>query len=190
MRPPLPAAIVPRPSTGVLFPPRRDSRLRYIDDVISISGVGPAHTAVVCRSVVRIQCGCGRPRGILRAARPLRRGHRGRRHGEYRKHRFGVWLWVVGCRRRIISVRTVSRLREDLDLDTNASSVAMTLVERIHGLEAQLHALCSQFPALQVKRSKKEDANFAKLQAGTSPIWRWPRQPGGTARTAVPDLSW
>jgi chaperone modulatory protein CbpM len=48
--------------------------------------------------------------------------------------------------RSIVAVRSVSRLREDFDLDTNALSVALRLVERIHELEAQLRDLQSQFP--------------------------------------------
>ena len=53
---------------------------------------------------------------------------------------------------RVVAVRTVNRLREDFDLDANALSLALGLVERIHGLEAQLRELRSQFPALRVKR--------------------------------------
>jgi chaperone modulatory protein CbpM len=58
------------------------------------------------------------------------------------------WTFTTEC---IVTVRTVSRLRQDFDLDANALSVALNLVERIHGLEAQLQALRSQFPALRVK---------------------------------------
>lgn len=47
------------------------------------------------------------------------------------------------------TVRTVGRLREDFDLDTNALSVALALVERIRGLEAQLQELRTQFPRLR-----------------------------------------
>ncbi|MBC8008367.1 MAG: hypothetical protein H7X76_10010 [Prolixibacteraceae bacterium] len=53
------------------------------------------------------------------------------------------WSFTADC---VVTVRTVSRLREDFDLDANALSVAVTLVERIHGLEAQLQRLRSQFP--------------------------------------------
>jgi chaperone modulatory protein CbpM len=59
------------------------------------------------------------------------------------------WTFTAEC---VVAVRTVSRLREDFDLDVNALSVALMLIERIHGLEAQLQALRSQFPALRVKR--------------------------------------
>ena len=51
------------------------------------------------------------------------------------------WRFTADC---ILTVRTVSRLREDFDLDANALSVALTLVERIHGLEAQLRDLQTQ----------------------------------------------
>jgi chaperone modulatory protein CbpM len=59
------------------------------------------------------------------------------------------WTFTAEC---VVAVRTVSRLREDFDLDVNALSVALMLIERIHGLEAQLQDLRSQFPTLRVKR--------------------------------------
>lgn len=59
------------------------------------------------------------------------------------------WSFTADC---VVAVRTVSRLREDFDLDANALSVALTLIERIHGLEAQLRDLQTQFPRLRVKR--------------------------------------
>jgi chaperone modulatory protein CbpM len=52
----------------------------------------------------------------------------------------------------VVSVRTANRLREDFDLDANALSVALNLIERIHGLEGQLRELRSQFPHARVKR--------------------------------------
>jgi chaperone modulatory protein CbpM len=59
------------------------------------------------------------------------------------------WSFTAEC---VVAVRTVSRLREDFDLDANALSVALMLIERIRGLEAQLQDLRSQFPQLRVKR--------------------------------------
>ena len=59
------------------------------------------------------------------------------------------WSFTADC---VVAVRTVSRLREDFDLDANALSVALMLIERIHGLEAQLRDLQTQFPRLRVKR--------------------------------------
>jgi chaperone modulatory protein CbpM len=59
------------------------------------------------------------------------------------------WRFTADC---VVAVRTVSRLREDFDLDANALSVALKLIERIHGLEAQLQELRTQFPRLRVKR--------------------------------------
>ncbi len=59
------------------------------------------------------------------------------------------WSFTADC---VVAVRTASRLREDFDLDANALSVALMLIERIHGLEAQLQALRSQFPTLRVKK--------------------------------------
>jgi len=58
------------------------------------------------------------------------------------------WSFASEC---VVSVRTVNRLREDFDLDANALSVALNLIERIHGLEAQLRELRSQFPRAKVK---------------------------------------
>jgi chaperone modulatory protein CbpM len=59
------------------------------------------------------------------------------------------WTFTTEC---VVTVRTVGRLRRDFDLDANALSVALNLVERIHGLEAQLRDLRSQFPQVRVKR--------------------------------------
>jgi chaperone modulatory protein CbpM len=56
------------------------------------------------------------------------------------------WRFTSDC---VIAVQTVSRLREDFDLDANAISVALMLIERVHGLEAQLQALQSQLPQLK-----------------------------------------
>jgi chaperone modulatory protein CbpM len=53
------------------------------------------------------------------------------------------WRFTASC---VVAVRRVSRLREDFDLDANALSVALMLVERIHELEAQLRDLQSQLP--------------------------------------------
>jgi chaperone modulatory protein CbpM len=59
------------------------------------------------------------------------------------------WSFAADC---VVAVRTASRLREDFDLDASALSVALMLIERIHGLEAQLRELQTQFPRLRVKR--------------------------------------
>ena len=52
----------------------------------------------------------------------------------------------------VVTVRTVGRLREDFDLDTNALSVALALLERIRALEEQLQDMRSQFPQLRARR--------------------------------------
>jgi chaperone modulatory protein CbpM len=52
----------------------------------------------------------------------------------------------------VVSARTANRLREDFDLDANALSVALNLIERIYALEGQLRELRSQFPHTKVKR--------------------------------------
>lgn len=59
------------------------------------------------------------------------------------------WRFTVEC---VVAVRTVSRLREDFDLDANALSVALNLVERIHSLEAELRGVRSQIPGTRIKR--------------------------------------
>jgi len=59
------------------------------------------------------------------------------------------WRFSADC---IVAVRTVGRLREDFDLDANAMSVALMLIERIEGLEAQLQELQTQFPRIRLKR--------------------------------------
>jgi chaperone modulatory protein CbpM len=59
------------------------------------------------------------------------------------------WSFSAEC---VVAVQTVGRLREDFDLDANALSVALTLIERVHGLEAQLRELRTQFPQLRGKR--------------------------------------
>ena len=54
------------------------------------------------------------------------------------------WSFSAEC---IVAVRAAYRLREDFDLDANALSVALPLIQRIHKLEAQLRELQSQFPS-------------------------------------------
>jgi len=53
------------------------------------------------------------------------------------------WRFPAGC---VVAVRAVGRLREDFELDTSALSVALSLIERIHRLEARLQELQSQLP--------------------------------------------
>lgn len=57
------------------------------------------------------------------------------------------WSFAADC---VVAVRTARRLRDDFDLDANALAVALMLIERIHGLEAQLRELHSQFPSTRV----------------------------------------
>ena len=53
------------------------------------------------------------------------------------------WRFSADC---VVAVRTVSRLRGDFDLDANALSVTLMLIERIRSLEAQMKALRCQLP--------------------------------------------
>ena len=55
------------------------------------------------------------------------------------------WRFASDC---VVVVQAVSRLRDDFDLDANALSVAMMLIERIQGLEAELQELESHLPQL------------------------------------------
>lgn len=59
------------------------------------------------------------------------------------------WNFASDC---VVSLRTASRLRDDFDLDPDALAVAMKLLDRIRGLEAQLQDLRSQFPTFRGKR--------------------------------------
>lgn len=63
--------------------------------------------------------------------------------------RSSTWHFSAEC---VVAVRAASRLREDFELDANAMSVALMLVERIHDLEAQLQELQCQFPHLNLKK--------------------------------------
>ena len=59
------------------------------------------------------------------------------------------WTFAADC---VVAVRSARRLHDDFDLDANALSVALTLIERIHGLEAQLREMRSQVPQVRVKK--------------------------------------
>jgi hypothetical protein len=48
--------------------------------------------------------------------------------------------------RMITVVRTASRLRDDLELDTRALSVALKLLERVRDLETEIARLRAQLP--------------------------------------------
>lgn len=56
------------------------------------------------------------------------------------------WHFTAEC---VVAARAASRLHDDFELDANALSVALMLMERIHGLEAQLRELRTQFPAIR-----------------------------------------
>ena len=49
----------------------------------------------------------------------------------------------AGC---IVTVRTAGRLRDELELDTHSLALALTLIDRIRELEAQLRELRAQLP--------------------------------------------
>ena len=53
------------------------------------------------------------------------------------------WSFTADC---VVAVRAAGRLHKDFDLDANALSVALALIERINGLEAQLREMRTQFP--------------------------------------------
>ena len=47
---------------------------------------------------------------------------------------------------RVVAARTARRLRHDFELDTQGLAVALTLIERVHDLEAQMRELRAQLP--------------------------------------------
>lgn len=53
------------------------------------------------------------------------------------------WTFSARC---VVSMRTAGRLRNDFELDANALALALSLLERIHELESQLHAAKAQIP--------------------------------------------
>lgn len=48
--------------------------------------------------------------------------------------------------RCIITVRTAGRLRDELELDSHSLALALTFIDRIRELEAQVRALRAQLP--------------------------------------------
>jgi chaperone modulatory protein CbpM len=46
----------------------------------------------------------------------------------------------------IVSARTACRLRNDFELDAQGLALALTLLDRVHDLEAQLRGLRAQLP--------------------------------------------
>jgi chaperone modulatory protein CbpM len=46
----------------------------------------------------------------------------------------------------LVTARMACRLRNDFDLDAGGLALTLTLIERIHALEAQLRALHAQLP--------------------------------------------
>ena len=54
------------------------------------------------------------------------------------------WTFSGEC---VVSIQAAQRLRKDFDLDPNALSVALRLLERIRALESQLRALRAELPA-------------------------------------------
>ena len=56
------------------------------------------------------------------------------------------WVFRAEC---VVTARRASRLREDLELDSHAVALALTLLERIRTLEAQLSQLHAQQPSFK-----------------------------------------
>ncbi len=53
----------------------------------------------------------------------------------------------------IVTARTACRLRTDFELDAPGMALALTLLDRIHNLEAQLRDMSAQFPHRPRKKS-------------------------------------
>jgi len=54
-----------------------------------------------------------------------------------------AWTFGGDC---LVTVRAACRLRHDLELDPHALALALTFLDRIHRLEAQLRDLRAQMP--------------------------------------------
>ncbi len=54
------------------------------------------------------------------------------------------WRFSGQC---VITVRTACRLRDEFELDTSSLALALGLLDRIRGLEAELRELRAQLPA-------------------------------------------
>lgn len=53
------------------------------------------------------------------------------------------WVFSGKC---LLTVRTACRLRISFDLEPHGVALIVSLLDRIHGLETQLHSLRAQFP--------------------------------------------
>lgn len=56
------------------------------------------------------------------------------------------WTFSADC---VVTVRTASRLRDDLELDSHALVLALTLLEQIRTLEGELAQLRAQQPVFR-----------------------------------------
>ena len=56
------------------------------------------------------------------------------------------WTFSADC---VVTVRKAGRLRDDLELDTHALALALTLLEQIRALEAELSRLRAQQPTFR-----------------------------------------
>ena len=54
------------------------------------------------------------------------------------------WSFSAEC---VVTVRTASRLRNELELDSHALALALTLLEQIRALETELAQLRAQMPS-------------------------------------------
>lgn len=54
------------------------------------------------------------------------------------------WMFSADC---VVTVRTANRLRHDLELDSHAVAVALTLLSQIRALESELAQLRARQPA-------------------------------------------
>ncbi len=54
----------------------------------------------------------------------------------------------------VLTAKTARRLRDDFELDTRGLALAMTLIERMHELEAQLRELHAIYPSIASHKSR------------------------------------
>ncbi|WP_139555952.1 chaperone modulator CbpM [Methylotetracoccus oryzae] len=53
------------------------------------------------------------------------------------------WSFRADC---VVTLRTACRLRQDFDLDTHSVALMVTLLDRVHALEAEVRELRAQLP--------------------------------------------
>jgi chaperone modulatory protein CbpM len=53
------------------------------------------------------------------------------------------WTFSADC---LITIRTACRMRQDFELDINSAALVVSLIERVHALEAEIRDLRAKLP--------------------------------------------